>query len=134
MSGLLGLGCLHVEQWVRVFYATVWIHLDHEWFRFKFEGWDMTLQASQIREFFGLPESTTRIHIMCYGLVDPPRCPHDGVAPLIAHILALFHLPFSDGLRRSPHDFTTVARVLQALMRHTLLPMTGYKETLTHLV
>jgi hypothetical protein len=29
----------------------------------------MTLQASQVREFFGLPESTTRIHIMCYGLV-----------------------------------------------------------------
>lgn len=93
----------------------------------------MTLQGSQIREFFRLPESTTRIHILCYGLVDPPRCPHDGVAPPTAHILALICPPFSHGPRHSPHDFTIVARVLQALMRRTLLPMTGYKETLTHL-
>jgi hypothetical protein len=27
----------YVEEWVRVFYASVWIDLDHQWMRFRFE-------------------------------------------------------------------------------------------------
>jgi hypothetical protein len=39
----------YVEEWVRVFYASVWIDLDHQWMRFHFEREDVTLHASQIR-------------------------------------------------------------------------------------
>jgi hypothetical protein len=49
----------YVEEWVRVFYATVWIDPDHHWKRFRFEREDVTITASQIRQLFGFPESST---------------------------------------------------------------------------
>ena len=39
----------YVEEWVRVFYASVWIDPDHQWMRFRFEQEDVTIHASQIR-------------------------------------------------------------------------------------
>jgi hypothetical protein len=123
----------YVEEWVRVFYATVWIDPDHHWMRFRFEREDVTIHASQIHQVFGFNESSTRLHSMCYGTSDPPRRPHGGVAPGTAHVAALFRPPFSDGSRRSPADFTTTARFLYQLMRRTLLPRMGYRETATHI-
>jgi hypothetical protein len=58
--------------------------------RFRFEREDVTIHASQIRQLFGYNESSTHLHILCYGSSDPPRRPHDGVAPGIAHVAALF--------------------------------------------
>jgi hypothetical protein len=123
----------YVEEWVRVFYASVWTDPDHYWMRFRFEREDVTIHASQIRQVFGFNESSTRLHSMCYGTSDPPRRLHDGVAPGTAHVAALFRPPFSDGSRRSPADFTTAARFLYQLMRRTLLPWMGYREATTHI-
>jgi hypothetical protein len=89
--------------------------------------------CSQIRQLFGFPESSTRLHSLCYGTSDPPRRPHDGVAPTTAHVAALFRPPFTDGSRRSPADFTTAAKYLYELMRQTLLPRMGYREATTHI-
>jgi hypothetical protein len=101
--------------------------------RFRFEREDVTIHASQIHQLFGFPESSTRLHILCYGTSDPPRRPHGGVAPGTAHIAALFRPPFSDGSRCSPADFTTAAKFLYQLMRQTLLPRMGYREAATHI-
>jgi hypothetical protein len=101
--------------------------------RFRFEREDVTITASQIRQLFGFPESTTRLHSLCYGTSDPPRRPHGGVAPGTAHVAALFRPPFSDGSRRSPADFTTAAKYLFELIRRTLLPRMGYMEATTHI-
>jgi hypothetical protein len=49
----------YVEEWVRVFYTTVWIDPDHHWMRFRFEREDVTIHASQIRQLFGFHESST---------------------------------------------------------------------------
>jgi hypothetical protein len=95
---------------------------NHHWMRFHFEREDITITASQIRQLFGFPESSTRLHSLCYGTSDPPRRPHDGVAPGTAHVAALFCPPFSDGSRCSPADFTTAAKYLFKLIRRTLLP------------
>jgi hypothetical protein len=130
---LLTISDRYVEKWVRVFYATIWIDPDHHWMRFRFEREDVTIHASQIRQLFGFPESSTRLHILCYGTSDPPRRPHGGVTPGTAHIAALFRLPFSDGSRCSPADFTTAAKFLYQLMRRTLLPRMGYREAATHI-
>jgi hypothetical protein len=43
---LLTSGGRYIEEWVRVFYAIVWIDLDHEWLRFRFEREDVTLHAT----------------------------------------------------------------------------------------
>jgi hypothetical protein len=80
----------YVEEWVRVFYASVWIDPDHHWMRFRFEREDVTITASQIRQLFGFPESTTRLHSLCYGTSDPPRRPHGGVAPALLRWVATF--------------------------------------------
>jgi hypothetical protein len=85
-----------------VFYATVWIDPDHQWLGFHFEREDVTLHATQIGQLFGFSKSTTRLHSLCYDTSNPPRRPHDGVAPATAHIAALFRPPFLDGSRRSP--------------------------------
>jgi hypothetical protein len=136
LSGLLSLlttSGRYVEEWVRVFYATVWIDPDHHWMRFRFEREDVTIHANQIRQLFGFHESSTRLHSLCYDTFDPPRRPHGGVAPGTAHVAALFRPPFSDGSRRSPADFTTAAKFLYQLMRRTLLPWMGYREATTHI-
>jgi hypothetical protein len=101
--------------------------------RFRFEREDVTLHASQIRQLFGFPESMTRLHILCYGTLDPPRRPHGRVAPATAHVAALFRPPFIDGSRCSPADFTPAAKFLYELMRQTLLPRMGYREATTHI-
>mgnify|MGYP006934364059 CR=1 FL=1 len=38
----------YVEELVKVFYAILWIDLDHHWMRLRFERKDVTLHASQI--------------------------------------------------------------------------------------
>jgi hypothetical protein len=113
LPGLLSLlttSSRYVEEWVRVFYASIWIDPDHQWMRFCFEREDITIHASQIRQLFRFNESSTRLHNLCYDTSDPPRRPHDGVAPGRAHVVALFRPPFSDGSRRSPADFTTATK------------------------
>jgi hypothetical protein len=133
LYSLLTFGGRYVEEWLRVFYATVWVDPYNQLMRFKFECEDVTLHAVQIRELFGIPESSMRLHSMCCGTSDPPRCPHNGVAPGTAHVAALFRPPFSDGSRRSPTDFTLAAKFLYELMRCTLLPRMGYREATTHI-
>jgi hypothetical protein len=123
----------YVEEWVRVFYASVWIDANHKWMRFRFEREDVTIHASQIHQLFGFNESSTHLHNLCYGTSDPPRRPHGGVAPSTTHVTALFRPPFSDGSRRSPADFTTAAKFLYQLMRRILLPRMGYREAATHI-
>ena len=42
-----------------------------------------------------------------------------------------FTKPFSEGSSKTPRDLTPTARVLDAIMRRTLLPRMGYREGLT---
>jgi hypothetical protein len=123
----------YVEEWVRVFYASVWIVPDQQRMRFHFEREDVTLHASQIRQLFGFNESSTHLHNLCYGTSDPPRRPHGRVAPATAHVATLFQLPFSDGSRHSSANFTTAAKYLYQLMRRMLLPRMSYREAATHI-
>jgi hypothetical protein len=46
LHSLLTFGGINIEEWVRVFYATVWIDPDHQWMRFTFEREDVTLHAT----------------------------------------------------------------------------------------
>ena len=44
-----------------------------------------------------------------------------------------FTEPFSEGSSRTPRDLTPIARLLDAIMRKTLLPRMGYRKVLTHI-
>ena len=41
--------------------------------------------------------------------------------------------PFGEGSSRTPRDLTPIARLLDAIMRRTLLPRMGYREDLTRI-
>ena len=44
-----------------------------------------------------------------------------------------FTEPFDEGSSRTPRDLTPIARLLDAIMRRTLLPRMGYHEGLTRI-
>jgi hypothetical protein len=115
LYSLLTFGGRYIEEWVSVFYATVWIDPDHQRMRFCFERENVTIHTTQIRELFCFLESNS----LCYGTSDPPS---RLVAPSTIHVTALLRSPFTDGSRRSLANFTTAAKFLYELMRSTLLP------------
>ena len=97
---------LYMDEWVKVFYTTVWVDLSHEFIQFWFKGDTLRIFTSEIRQLYGFLETLVRLHSLLYGAADPPRCPHGGTQPLVAHIAALFCPPFDEGSRWSPWDMT----------------------------
>ena len=61
----------------------------------------------------------------------PPRHPHGGMVPPMDLVHHCFTEPFGEGSHRNPSDLNPTARVLEAIMRRTLLPRMGYREGLT---
>ena len=53
--------------------------------------------------------------------------------PPIDLVRHCFKEPFGEGSSRNPSDLTPTARVLEAIIRRTLLPRLGYREGLTRL-
>ena len=78
-------------------------------------------------------ESPIWIHEICYGEIEPPRRPHGGLVPPTNLVRACFTEPFGEGSSRTPRDLTPIARILDAVMRRSLLPRSGYQEGLTHI-
>ena len=78
-------------------------------------------------------ESLIRLHEVCNGQIEPPRCPHGGLVPPTDLVRPCFIEPFGEGSSRTPHDLTPIALLLDAIMRRTLLPRMGYREGLTHI-
>ena len=80
-----------------------------------------------------LQDSPIRIHEVCYGHIEPPRRPHGGLVPPTNLIRPCFIEPFDEWSSRTPRDLTPIARLLDAIMRRTLLPRMGYHEGLTRI-
>ena len=65
--------------------------------------------------------------------MDTPRCPHGGLVPPTDLVRQYFTELFGEGSSRTHSDLTPTARVLDAIMRRTLLPRMGYREGLTRI-
>ena len=124
---------LYVPSWVREFYATLWIDPHHRFIHFAFRGRDYRLMSSRVREILRLQEQPIRLYEVCYGLIAPPRCSHGSLVPSTDLVRHYFTEPFSEGSSRTPSDPTPTARVLDAIMRRTLLLRMGYREGLTRI-
>ena len=75
LTGLLELLALlgtYCEEWVREFYALVWVSLDHSYIHYALAGTDYRVTARRAREVLGLTASPTRIHQLYYGNFEPP--------------------------------------------------------------
>ena len=87
----------------------------------------------RVREILRILESPIRLHEVCYGQTEPPRCPHDGLVPPTDLVRPCFTEPFGEGSSRTSHDLTPIARLLDAIMRRTLLLRMSYREGLTRI-
>jgi hypothetical protein len=89
------------------------------------------LYSTRVREILRLPASDTKIHQLCFGQTSPPRRPHGGTVPPTDLIRPCFRESFGEGSRHTHAILTPLARVLDAIVRWTLLPRLGYIEGLT---
>ena len=131
LADLMGRSGSYVAEWVRQFYASLWIDPGHRFIHFAVGGRDHRLYGNRAREILMVPDDSIKLHQVCYGQTAPPRRPHGGAVPPIGLVRPCFREPFGEGSRRTPGALTPVARVLDALMRRTLLPRGGYREGLT---
>ena len=76
-------------------------------------------------------ESPIWIHEICYGETEPSRCPHGGLVPPTDLVKVCFTEPFGEGSSQTHRDLTPTAHILDAIMRRSLLPRSGYCEGLT---
>ena len=91
------------------------------------------MTSTTAREILRLQEQPVRLHEVCYGQTAPPRRPHGGNVPPTDLVRHYFTESFSEGSRRNPSDLNPTARVLDAIMRRTLLLRMGYREGLTRI-
>jgi len=119
---LLALPGTYYEQWVREFYASVWVSPDHSYIHYALAGTDYRVTAQRAREVLSLRAYSTRIHQLCYGNFEPPQRPHGGEIPPVDFVAPCFRPPFREGSSRTVGDLTRPARILDFVLRKTLLP------------
>jgi hypothetical protein len=133
LSDFLGRTGAYCGTWVREFYSSLWIDPAHEFIHFAFRGRDRRLYSTRVWDILRLPALETKIHQLCFGQTSPPRHPHGGTVPPTDLVRPCFREPFGEGSRRTPASLTPLARVLDAIVRRTLLSRLGYREGLTHM-
>ena len=80
-----------------------------------------------------MTESGTRLHYVYYRDTEPPRHPHSGEVPPTDFVRLCFREPFREGSSHTLRDLMPVARLLNEVMRRTLLLRVGYREGLTRI-
>jgi len=124
----------YVEDWVRVFYNTVWINRDRTSIWFMFAGEPYLLTRAQIAEHLGVDLGETSIHSIVYGDADPPRrALVGGTYPSHEEVSVMFRQPFPATYPRTPDVLTDEAYAIHMALRRTLLPRSGYTEGFTGL-
>jgi hypothetical protein len=133
LSDFLGRTGAYCGTWVREFYSSLWIDPAHKFIHFAFRGRDHRLYNTRVREILRLSSSEMKIHQLCFGQTSPLRRPHGGTVPPTDLIRPCFLELFGEGSRRTPASLTPLARVLDAIVRRTLLSRLGYREGLTRM-
>jgi hypothetical protein len=123
----------YVKKWVREFFASVWVALDHNYIHYALVGTDYKVTAQHSRETWGLTASEIKIHELCYAGIEPPCRNHDGELPPVDFISPFYCPPFSEGSSRAVGGLTHPARILDFVMRKTMLPRPGYHEGFTRI-
>ena len=123
-----------VEDWVRVFFATLYVSEGRRSIDFMFMGQHHHLTRQTLGQLLGVDLHDTCLHEIVYGEADPPRRPlTGGVAPPFEEIRSLFAQPFTPDQPRVPALLTPAARTVHLALRRTLLPRSGYLEGFTSL-
>ena len=62
-----------------------------------------------------------------------PNSPHGGEIPPVDFVAPCFRPPFGEGSSRTVGDLTRPAKILDFVLRKTLLPRTGYRDGFTRI-
>jgi hypothetical protein len=123
----------YVLDWVKIFFATLWIPRGQQYIEFMFRGDRHRLYREEIVEALGVDlVPTTQVHKLCYpGAVPPRRALADGTPPPAEIVSVLFRRPFSPDSLRSPRELTQLAAVLLLTFKKSLYPRARFGEAIT---
>jgi hypothetical protein len=121
----------YVPDWVRVFYATVYVDTVRVAIRFMFMGQQQRLTREGITELLQVDLHDDSIHYLAYHDVEPPRRAHSPILPSDEEISFLFQQPFLPGTSRTPDKFIREAYVVHYALRWSVLYRMGNAESLT---
>jgi hypothetical protein len=121
----------YVPDWVRFFYATVYIDADRVAIRFMFMGQQQRLNREGISELLQVDLHDDSIHYLAYPDVEPPRRAHSPVLPSDDEISFLFQQLFLPGTPRTPDHLIREAYVVHYALRRSVLYRMGNTESLT---
>jgi hypothetical protein len=129
--GRLGRRSLYVPDWVRVFYATVYVEADRLSLCFMFMGQQHQLTREGIAEFLQVDLHDDSIHYLAYLDVEALRRAHSPVLPSNDKISFLFLHPFLPGTPRTPDRQTREAYIVHYALQRSVLYRMGNAESLT---
>ena len=119
---------------MRWFYATMWIHLEHDYIAFMLHGRPERLSYDYLQELLGVQTSDRKLHEIVYGDTLPSRRSRvGGTFPTNQEIRPLFMEPFVDGSLCTPDRLRLEACILHIALRKIVLPHGGNRESLTSL-
>jgi hypothetical protein len=121
----------YVPDWVRVFYATVYIEADRLSLCFIFMGQQQRLTREGIAELLQVDLHDDSIHYLAYPDVEAPHRAHSPVLPSDDEISFLFLQSFLPGTPRTPDRLTREVYVVHYALRKSVLYRMGNAESLT---
>jgi hypothetical protein len=120
----------YVPDWVRVFYATVYVDTDRVAIRFMFMGQQQRLTREGIAELLQVHLHDDSIHYLAYPDVEPPRRAHSPVLPPDEEISFLFVQLFLPGTPRTPDRLVREVYIVHYTVRRSVLYRMGNAESL----
>ena len=121
----------YVEDWIHVFYATVFVGPERQFIHFMFDGEQHRWSRQAFADRFGVALRELSAHRTVYGSVTPPFRGHPGTAPSLEQIQELFSRKMHSDTPRTPDILKREYFILLQVLRRTLLPKGGFREGLT---
>ena len=119
----------YVPEWVKIFFASLWIPRDRDFIQFMFEGQCHRLTRDQIASTLGVPLVEERVHELCYpATYAPRRVLAGGIEPPFETVSIIFRQPFSP-LRR-PEELTQLSAALLLAFKKSFYPRVGFGEAI----
>jgi hypothetical protein len=122
---------LYVLDWVRVFYATLYVEANRLSLHFMFMGQQQWLTREGIVELHGVRLHDDSIHYLAYPDVEAPRRAHSPVLPCDDEISFLFQQLFLPGTPRTPDRLTREVYVVHYALWRSVLYRMGNAESIT---
>ncbi|WVZ71746.1 hypothetical protein U9M48_020292 [Paspalum notatum var. saurae] len=123
----------YVEDWVRVFYATLYVADQRHFIQFMFDGREHRWSRERMAELLGVPLRDRSLHSVIYDGVSPPYRGHAGTAPLLDQVGHLFRGEMLEDTPRTPDRLRPEFQLMLQILRRSLIPKAGFREGFTAL-